>query len=170
MLWSLEFFLNVFISVTFISIFICIFFFTYATRIEKQIVVNQTKSLVDDLADDILTFPAVKNNLKPYIQDWKMPDSTSQDQKVLSNNKILLKRAFYMIGICAFITFTIVFGLAYLYKIPMYNLLVPNFIMLCLVALTEFMFLTFIAAKYISFDPNYVHYKIFNTLRKFSDE
>jgi len=168
MIWSLEFFIHIFISVTFISIFICIFFFTYATRVEKTIVVHQTKDLVDELTGTILNYPSLKKTLKPYIDDWKPPDMTSEDNKVAKANKVIVNKAVYIIGFSATTMLVFLLCLAYIYNISFYSLIVPNLIILFLVAVTEFCFLTFIAANYISFDPNYIRYKILNVLKEFS--
>lgn len=168
MIWSLEFFIHIFISVTFISIFICIFFFTYATRVEKTIVINQTNDLVDELAGSMLNYPTVKKNLKPYIDDWVPPDMSTDDEKVEQANKLIVNKAVYMIGFSATTMLVFLLLLAYIYNISFYSIIIPNLIILFLVAVTEFCFLTFIAANYISFDPNYIRYRILNVLKEFS--
>lgn len=166
---TLEFWLHVLLSVVLISMFICIFFFTYASTVERQIVVKQTKDLVNDLSQDIVQIPIISQNLKPYVESWKLPDSSSQDKKVDDANNLLIKKAYTIVFTFAIVILTIVVILAYLYEISFFHLFIPNLIILVFVGLTEFLFLQCIARNYVSFDPNYAEYKIIGSLREFAN-
>ena len=45
-----------------------------------------------------------------------------------------------------------------------------NVALLLVVALTEFLFTTYIASKYISFDPNYIKYTLTDAMKEFAQE
>lgn len=168
-LHALEFWLNILLSVVLISIFICVFFFTYASKVEKEIIINQTQELVRDMSTEIIQIPGVKETVKPYIEAWQPPDSSSADVRVDDANNKLLNHALSLIVTFATTVLVVVVILAYLYKISFVRLFVPNLIILILVGFTEFLFLRCIASNYVSFDPNFAEYQIIQTLCNYSD-
>lgn len=165
-----KFLLNVLLSVGLLSIFICVFFFTYAKNMEEKIVINQTKNLVDDLTTDILTFKPIKDKLKMVVKYFEPPDMSEQDKKVHDNNLQLLQKVVHIIVIFAIIVFTFVIFSIYIYDLSYYEIFWPNIIILIFVGLTEIFFITFIAPNFISFDPNFAKKSILNVLKEFAYE
>lgn len=165
---NLEFFLNIFLSVALIAIFICVFFFTYAKNVEEQIVIKQTQELVYDLMGDVLKFEPVKNSLKEVVPNLKSPDMSREDKKVERDNQLLLNQALSLIIISSVVVFTIVFSLVYIFNLSFVKIIVPNIIILGFVGLVEFLFLRYIAFNYISFDPNYAKHAVLQTLQDYA--
>ena len=104
-----DFYANLLLSVLFISIFIAIFFFTYASRIEKQIVVNQTKDVVNYFTDSIQTLYPNSPLISNFINDLKAPDMKKDDEKVASENKKLFDKSLLLICISSSIVLLIYF-------------------------------------------------------------
>lgn len=160
-----NFYTNILSSVLLISVFIVIFFFTYASRIEKNIVIKQTNQLANNLFNDIAFLK--DKSFKKFIMNLNAGDLSKEDQKVKEQNKKLLYTASLYVG-CASIIIILISGfMIWFYQLNWKLLFLLNIITLICVALTEFFFLTFIAQNYISFDPNYVKYIFLTKLQRF---
>ena len=81
---------NIIVGLIIFSIFIAIFYFTYAAKIEEQILNIQIKNLVENLTEnlDVLdTTFSVKSFLAEPIQNLEIPDLTKEDKEVETMNK-----------------------------------------------------------------------------------
>lgn len=161
-----SFYCHVLFSVLFISIFICVFFFTYAASIEKKIVVSQTRELVDDLTQGANVFWRHTTTLEDFVNRFDEKSSTAADDRVRQQNKALLKEAALVIGVGASILLIVALWLIRVYELDWKNLVWTNVQILLIVAAVEFFFLTFIAQNFKSFDPNYVKGVIVNKLKE----
>ena len=157
---------NIILSVVLISTFIGVFFFTYASRIEKNIVEIRCKKIIEDLTDPIVTLstPDMIDQINSNLEKLTQPDLSEEDEKVSANNKALLKKSFIVISILFILGIFAVLVLYLIYKFPLKNLIISNIVMLIFVALTEFMFMTFFAQNYITVDSNFIKNKIINVL------
>jgi hypothetical protein len=165
---------NIIMATAMISVFLGIFFFTYAAKVEQKIVVARSTQIVDDL---IVT---AKNNMNPTQKSvveteimpyLVVPESLEQaDAEVAAANKELMKNAFKAIAVFVALCSILVGIIAFFFKVPLVDLIKDNLIILIFVGLTEFIFLTFFAQNYITIDSNYVKEKIIQTMITFGSQ
>ena len=166
MLKNPYFYTHIIVSVVFISCFICIFFFTYATTVERNIVVNQTQNLVDSFTDNISVLFSDNESVKNFVQNMSVETVNQDDERIKEKNQKILKEAAFVVGISAICLIILTIILIYLFKLNYKKLIITNLIVLLCIGVVEFSFLTFIAQNYISFDPNYVKYLLVENLEK----
>ena len=166
MLKNPYFYTHIILSVVFISCFICIFFFTYATTVERNIVVNQTQNLVDSFTGNISLLFSDNETVKNFVQNMSVETVNQDDERIKEKNKKILKEAALVVGISAVFLILLTIILIYLFKLNYKKLIITNLIVLLCIGVVEFSFLTFIAQNYISFDPNYVKYLLVENLEK----
>lgn len=157
---------NIILSVVLISTFIGVFFFTYASMIEKNIVETRCKTIVEDLTNSFSTVatPNVLKSINEKLEQFAPPNLSEEDKKVAENNKALIKKSAIVISLLLIVGLSIVFILYKIYKFPVKELIINNLIMLVFVALTEFTFLTFFAQNFITVDSNFIKNKIISVL------
>lgn len=160
------FYTNILISILLMSTFIPLFFFTYASVIERNIVISQTEELVDNLVGQSAVLLKDKTSIQNLVLNIPVQDMSEQDERLQKQNQILVKKASLFIGISAGCLLLIATGLVVYYRLDWKKILVTNIILLSVVACVEFLFITFIAQNYKSFDPNYVRYVILDELQK----
>ena len=156
---------NILVSLTIFSAFLSIFYFTYASYIENQILNNQIKILVDNLTYNIKDFNIDTNYLLKIINETKLPDLSKEDIEVTNTNSQLIKKSLLIFGIFSLISLIIIFIICYVYKVNINEILKNNFILLVFVAITEIFFLNIIAKSYISLDPNIIKKNFINNLQ-----
>lgn len=166
MLKNPYFYTHIILSVVFISCFICIFFFTYATTVERNIVVNQTQNLVDSFTGNISLLFSDNKSVKNFVQNMSVETVNQDDERIKEKNQKILKEAAYVVGISAACLILLTIILIYFFKLNYKKLIITNLIVLLCIGVVEFSFLTFIAQNYISFDPNYVKYLLVENLEK----
>ena len=160
---------NLLVSLTIFSVFLIIFYFTYASYIENQILNNQIKILVDNLTYNIKDFNIDTNYLLKIINETKLPDLSKEDIEVTNTNSQLIKKSLLIFGIFSLISLIIIFIICYVYKVNINEILKNNFILLVFVAITEIFFLNIIAKSYISLDPNIIKKNFINNLQNIND-
>jgi len=166
MLKNPYFYTHIILSVVFISCFICIFFFTYATTVERNIVVNQTQNLVDSFTGNISVLFSDNESVKNFVQNMSVKTINEDDKRIKEKNQKILKEAAFVVGISAICLIILTIILIYLFKLNYKKLIITNLIVLLCIGIVEFSFLTFIAQNYISFDPNYVKYLLVENLER----
>lgn len=166
MLKNPYFYTHIILSVVFISCFICIFFFTYATTVERNIVVNQTQNLVDSFTGNISVLFSDNESVKNFVQNMSVKTVNQDDERIKEKNQKILKEAAFVVGISAICLIILTIILIYLFKLNYKKLIITNLIVLLCIGIVEFSFLTFIAQNYISFDPNYVKYLLVENLER----
>lgn len=147
---------NLLVSLIIFSVFLIIFYFTYASYIENQILNNQIKILVDNLTYNIKDFNIDTKYLLKIINETKLPDLSKEDIEVTNTNSQLIKKSLLIFGIFSLISLIIIFIICYVYKVNINEILKNNFILLVFVAITEIFFLNIIAKSYRSLDPNII--------------
>lgn len=161
-----ELSINVIISVLFISLFIGAFFFTYGAYIEGLVVKNQMKFLSEDIGGYInLLGNDINKNIKKRLLEVPNIDLHEEDEKVKESNSKVMNTA--LIANIAFVVSTI-FIVYYLNKSANLNIkdiLIKNFIILIFIGITEYVFLTYFGADFISIDPNKVKYNVVENLK-----
>lgn len=166
-----ELFSKVLINVLFISVFISLFFFTYGARIEQKVVEDQMEFLCINITNMAkLGGKEINQQMKDYINKITVPDLSEEDKKARNNNNNIMKRIINLvIGFFIAVSF-IIFGVYTQFGNKTYDLgeiVTNNFIILLFIGLTEFAFLTFFGAKFISIDPNKTKLSIIKHLREY---
>jgi hypothetical protein len=156
---------NILVALTIFSAFLSIFYFTYASYIENQILNNQIKILIDNLTYNIKDFNIDTKYLLKIINQTKLPDLTKEDNEVTNTNSQLIKKALLIFGVFSLISLIIIVIISYIYKLNIKEILKNNFILLIFVAITEIFFLNVIAKSYRSLDPNIVKKNFINNLQ-----
>lgn len=162
---------NVLCGTSLISVFIAIFFFTYASKVEQKIVQERCIEIVDDLTSPLSGIPLeyknlIRKQINPYLT--VSPSLEQEDQKVAQQNRALLKKTVTVVSVFLVVTFLIIFILSRIYGFSFIEILENNLLVLIFVALTEFVFLTFFAQNYITIDANFIKEKVAGTVAQFA--
>jgi hypothetical protein len=164
---------NILLHVLFITTFLVVFFFTYASKVESNVVKIESKRIVSELVSDaLLVLPdeavvAINTDILPNLS---VPDLQQEDADVKASNDALIKKTGIMLAVAFVVGIIIVFGMARLFgktsnpPFTFGSIVAHNLIILAFVALTEFVFLYFFVQNYISIDSNYVKYRILETV------
>lgn len=164
---------NILLHVIFISAFLVFFFFFYASKIENEVVKNQSKQIVDSIVDDVkilLPPEAITTINETVLPNISAPDMKEEDEAVIKTNKELVNKVSVFMGVTILIGIIIVFLLSRFYgeksdpKFSFSSIIIHNLIILVFVAATEFVFLQYFVKNYISIDSNYIKYSILKTL------
>lgn len=161
---------NIIITIIFIASFIGIFFFTYVSLIEKQIVLRQLNYITKDLTSTFsaISNPQLKISLQNILHNLKQPDMTDIDNKVSRSNNELKIKAFKILGYLLFFGLLLAYFFSVQFKFDLSDLIIKNLLTLILIAFIYFIFITYLAKEYISADPNYVKTIIITTLEEYS--
>lgn len=158
---------NIILNVIFIATFIAIFFFTYGTFVEKSVIKEQVNYAITDLVGNAQFFLTEYQleMLKQYIGTIQIPDMSQADKQAKQHNKKLIIEASIIMGILLIVGIIISVILSIVYKFSFGKLLILNLVILIFIALTEFMFLTFLGKRYKSLDPNFIKVTILETIQ-----
>ena len=160
---------NILIGLTLFSTFLCIFYFTYASKVENEILGIQIKNLVDSLTENIEATPIDRNALLAILDNVKVNDLSAADAQVKSSNDALRCKAIIGFAIFGIVSIVIIAGLWYAYRFDLKTLLGVNLLLLMFIALIEVFFLNAIAKSYRSLDPNAVKKNIVDKIRGFKN-
>jgi hypothetical protein len=156
------------LNISFVATFLTIFFFTYASNVEKKIVESQMQYITNNFLDNISLFiPDSKRQLiSSMLNHIKIPDLSSQDNKVNENNKKIMYEAFKVV-LGFLITSVIITGLmSYYFDFSFKEIFLQSILIIAVVASIEYTFLTKFGSRFISADVNFVKYKIIDALEK----
>ncbi len=178
---------NVLLHVMLLSTFIVIFFFSYDSYVEGQVVKNSIISVVNSCVDDIILLVPEGTIPAGTMDSLTVPDLEEEDSEVEKSNAKLLKKAGIFIGIFLAVGLVVIAVLWTLsinhegWKFPkgkplfrnnafsIGRVCAENFVMLLFVALSEFIFTMFIAANYKPLDNNSVKRLIIKNLVDYSN-
>jgi hypothetical protein len=154
------------LSVAFASSFIAFFFFTYAKNVERLIVVNNVKYIITDLFRDVISkLPKEFNQLLvSQINNVQLPNMDEEDEKVKKGNEKLLDQSWSLYSKVLIGAAVIALIISVLFRLNILEIAVTNFVLLGAVALTEYLFLNNVIAKFISADPNVLKLTILEKL------
>jgi hypothetical protein len=156
---------NIILNVTLIATFIGIFFFTYGKKVEENIVKAQSEVVASHLAKDLKTFIDEETSRK-IASSLVIPDMKAADEQVEKQNRQLQADAYKILSIIFVGGLLLSLIIAKRYKLNITSLLKTNMIILFFVAITEYIFLTYVGQNFISLDPNFVRRKILVSLKK----
>ena len=159
-----HFYIELILYITFISIFIGVFYFTYVISVEKQIIKSQASLIANDFAASVNILP--NNVIKSFKDNIQTTDTTKLDVDQIKHNNELRKKTydtlFYVFISGILLSYFICEKNHYNYT----TFLIKAFIVLVFVGLTEYTFLTMVIKNYISADPNYIKYALLKSLNK----
>lgn len=166
------FIVNIIVHVSIMVVFLTIFFFTVASRQEKNITENQINFLLNDsIKAEVSALPeTIKTTLKTKVDsalDKNKDSLAKQDEEVENKNKQLMNYMTNLIFIIIAFTSFFVFAAYYYFKWDFSKLLYifkSAGVTLVFVAITETIFLYLIPSNYLAIDPNKVKYKIVNKI------
>jgi hypothetical protein len=156
--------INIIINVGLIATFISIFFFTYASKVEEEIVKNQAKIMVNDIMQ--VVNPSLNDTAKKMIMEYTLADMSEEDKAVLESNEKLINSGYSILIIVFLVTQVVGLILAIYFNYDYFNIILVNVIILVFVGLTEYIFLNMIGASYVSVDTNYIKWKILTSVQK----
>lgn len=161
---------TIILQVVLIATFIGVFFFTYASKIEKEIVEDQMDYIVKDIVNNIKIFiPENKRkDVSDFIKNMTIPDMKREDKLVDDMNKGLLNKAVIVLSILVIVGVIAVYIMSIKYNFTLMPIIKESLIVLAFVGLTEFVFLRYIGKNYRSGDPNIVKYELINSFQKFA--
>jgi hypothetical protein len=172
---------NVLLHVVLLATFVSVFFFTWGSRVEKEVVKKQTNAVVDSFSQDIKLFVPADQlaQWKPYLDQFLVPpDMAEQDKEAADKNKALLVKTAKIIGLVDGVAILLIIILWIVgmkaaggkYQFSMTNLLKENAVILLFVAITEFAFVSLVAGNYKSADPNLVKLAIVQSLQNYANQ
>jgi protein-S-isoprenylcysteine O-methyltransferase Ste14 len=168
-----KFWLNIIIGLSSFCIFITIFFFTYAARVEEEILTKQIENLIDDFTDNPIVDNIDKKEIRKILESIKYPDLKEDDRKVEENNKKLKIQG--MVFCLVMLVMAVVCMVIYYKKsgdkdkgIYIKSILISNGVLLIFIGLTEFYYINAVIKQYYSLDPNDVKKEIIKTLKNYS--
>ncbi len=148
---------SIIVHILIIAVFITIFFFTYGSYIEKQIVKKQLEYIVNDLAGDIKVIaPEIVPVLQKQLGSVGYPNLEKEDKIVEENNKKLKNKTIGTVIGLTVVTLVVIYYLIQHYELDAKDIMMTNLISCTAVAFTYFIFTTYIIANYRSADPNFV--------------
>lgn len=153
------------VAISLFSVFIVIFFFLYARRVEEKIVEIQVKNVINDMYEDLNTLRVPEDFTKIILNNMKNPNLTEEDLAVTENNKKVLKNAIIYSSLLLLFSGIGIFYIHSKYKIDLKILFKKSLIIILFVALTEFYFLNRIAQNYNAIDPNKIKLLILENIK-----
>jgi len=160
----IESIVNIILSVTFISVFIGIFFFTYAKNIEEKVVQTKSEYIATSTANDVKMFIPSKFEQK-IADNIQEPDMSKEDEEVEKKNNELKNKAYKILIIFTLVGISLSYILSRYGKIDFMNAIKVNLLILFFAGLTEFFFLNLIGKNFISADPNFVRQKVLKVVK-----
>jgi hypothetical protein len=169
LIFSSELWITIITNVVLISLFIALFFFTYVAYIEGEIVQKQMAFLSEEITSFIkILGPDIRQQIKEYINNMSPINLDDEDKRVKELNretttKAIIANIIFLVCCCI--------GVYFIYNastkdFSISNVLIKNGIILLFVALTEYGFLTYFGANYISVNPYSIVYNIIEQISK----
>jgi hypothetical protein len=160
-----HFISNIILQVILIAAFISIFFFTYGRIVEKNVIVNQNKLIIEHFIKNLKLLPNDQLKIiKTYVDHIKVPTYKAENALIKKNNEKLEKFAFKII-MGLFIGGLILIILLWTQssnktgfwkKFKLLDLFKDGLIILIFVGSVEFFIATFILQNYRPTNPNFI--------------
>jgi hypothetical protein len=152
---------NIIMRIILISVFICIFFFTYGVYLQKEIIKSQVEYLINDLLNPIKVFLPKSEKIKKQIRELDIKINESEDEKVRQKNNVTKVKAFLAIFILVTIGIIAILAISKLmnrenmtHKQFWFKLFKYNIILLFFIGMTKFIFASFYVKNYIFINTN----------------
>jgi len=157
---------NTIVNVSFFAVFISMFFFFYAVRIEREVVRKQLSEIIANLTNTISSFESPQYvNLKTFLNNINMDNLKVGDEVVRKHNKKILVAAI-ITSAAIFIGVGIIVFLMYRNGVKFHftEMITENIIILLIIAGTEILLLNAVVLNYKTLDQNKINSIIINQL------
>ena len=171
---------SIFLTIALFSLFIPVFFFYQAASVEKTVVKESLKDLVNEFSKEFqfMLTPNQSAQVGAVLSTMQMPDMSADDSEVASMNSKLKKKAWMVLGTGTLIIFACI---AIIYAAMRYrvtskglnpSVALPNIphlafsVAVCFASVIgiEFLFLFVVARQFKPLDTNAVKFSFINTL------
>ena len=154
------------IAVLLLSAFISIFYFTYVTSVEAAILEDQIKYIVESLVNDTKILPpeylaTLKNQIANMNADMADADATAAENNAAIFNMVIKIISVATVAVCAG-----VYIASRYWEFSLWEVAKENLVIIVFIALTEYIFITYFAKKFMSGDPNYVRHQLITQLQE----
>lgn len=152
--------------------FISIFFFTYVSSVEADIIKTQINNVVSNFISEasIALTPDQKAAIGKIVTDnLSVPDMSSDDADAENTNKKLIKKSIIIFSTLVAVGILAIIILWYFYRFDLVEITKYSLIILALVATTEILFVTLVTKNYRLIDENYVSYLLVNNLQNYAN-
>jgi len=161
---------DVVLHVMLVGTFVILFFFFYASFIERTVVQTETTEIVQDLQSEISALLSDDQNqqVRVQMQALQYPDMSAPDASVKSTNNNLLKQSLIFLAILVGCGIVLIGILWYFGGFSLKHLLLHNIVGVIAVAVTDFTFLTVFARSYKPSDSSVVKKTLFTCLEQWT--
>ena len=152
------------------AIFISLFFFFYVSKVEEHLVKTQLNAIIQKLTKEetwVFLNDSEKNSIKTYLDTVKLPDMSEEDNNVLVNNSKLFNEAMKVFLLLAVFGIIAVIMIYSKYKFDIKLVLTQSVVIVSVVALTYYCFVTYISQNYVLIDENVVKQSIYKNVKKY---
>ena len=154
---NIQLILDVLIHVLILFTFLCVFFFTFISKIEQKafqdelgnMIEKNVTTLIDDNKNNVLPYI---NRAKPYLENLEQVYNTPNKTVVETNKTIKMCCIFVVIALVLVIATILVF--ANNRKFNMKHILLENIVTFIFIGIIEFWFFTNIAIKWVPTTPS----------------
>ena len=159
---------NIIISITFAMSFIALFFFTYVTDIEREVVLNNVNYIINELGGSlpILLDGLPQKDISKSLDSVNLDDMKEADENVKKINDKIIHNSLIIFTSFFVVSLVICLGICIYFKLDIVEILSTNLLLLGAIALVEFVFVNFIIRNYISADINGIFKNILITIKK----
>ena len=160
---------NMLVHVSLMSVFIAVFFFTWAAHEEQLVIARQTREIIQELVDETKTLvdnTATNDKIRQAFAAIRAPDTTGADAQVATANGALVRKAALALGAGVALLALVVGFLVWRYELSLRHLIRDNLVVLAAAAIVEFSFLTFLASAYEPSNGAFVKWKTFGIIQQ----
>jgi len=161
---------DIFLHLLLVGTFVIVFFFYYASKIERDVIKLETSEIVSDLSAQISAMLSDSQNkqVREKMLSLQYPDMSAADEQVKTKNQALLKKSFLFLAFFSGFCITVIAILWAIGQFSLKELFLHNGVALASVFATDFVFLTFFARNYKPSDSSVVKKDLFLSLQKWS--
>jgi hypothetical protein len=165
----IEIITSIILQIVLVTTCITIFYFSYTTTVENEVVQIQIDNLMENFLGDIsLILPdSQKVKLRTSISKATIPDMTEKDAAMEENNKNLVNKMIKMMSIVFGCGMVICLFLMWKFQLDWKYLCKESLLGLVAVIIIEFVFLKFFVKNYDSLDQNSIKLHIVNILQRY---
>lgn len=162
--------ISILLNVLLITIFLTIFFFTFVCKLEKKIIENQIKYLVNNSFSFVQFLPQnVKKKLKTTVDSVNISESEELTESIIINNKKIIQKSITFVIVFACIV-ALIIGFAIKTKMisndfSFVKLGANSLFLLSGVIIIEFIFANYITTDYISVRPDKIKIELLKKIK-----
>jgi hypothetical protein len=176
---NINFILGIIIQVICVFIVLTIFFFTYATTVEGEVVKNNVTFMLKNIFGNNMNL--LPDELKETVLEkidsieTDSPEFKKANADIDASNDEIKKNAFgtlkmLSIGVAAVVVLSVILSkttnIQFFKGLHLGHIFKETAVIVLFVGITEYVFLTYFGAKWISVDPNIVRGHLFENMAK----